>query len=44
MRNTAYIAGGSKGMGLETAKLLTARNFPVTLITRGAEGLTTAKT
>ena len=44
MKNTTYIVGGSKGMGLETAKLLIARNEPVTLVARGAEGLATAKT
>ncbi|MEM7391053.1 MAG: SDR family oxidoreductase [Verrucomicrobiota bacterium] len=43
MKTTNYIAGGSKGMGLETAKRLVARNKGVTLVARGAEGLAAAK-
>lgn len=41
---TTYIIGGSKGMGLETAKLLVARNEPVTLVARSPEDLKSAQT
>ena len=41
---TNYIIGGSKGMGLETAKRLVGRGENVTLVARGAEGLNSART
>ncbi len=40
---TTYLIGGSKGIALETAKLLVGSGQPVTLVARGAEGLATAK-
>lgn len=40
---TTYIIGGSKGMGLETAKRLVARNEAVTLIARNSGDLEAAK-
>ncbi|MEO0510937.1 MAG: SDR family oxidoreductase [Verrucomicrobiota bacterium] len=43
MNTTTYIIGGSKGMGLETAKRLVSRSEPVTLVARGSEGLAAAK-
>ncbi|MFD2256781.1 SDR family NAD(P)-dependent oxidoreductase [Luteolibacter algae] len=43
MNTTTYIIGGSKGMGLETAKRLVSRGEPVTLVARGSEGLAAAK-
>lgn len=39
---TTYIIGGSKGMGLETAKKLVARGQHVTLVARNADGLAKA--
>ncbi len=41
--HTHYIIGGSKGMGLETAKKLVARGESVTLVARGEHELKTAK-
>lgn len=41
--NTTYIIGGSKGIGLETAKRLVARNEAVTLVARNAIDLEEAK-
>jgi NAD(P)-dependent dehydrogenase (short-subunit alcohol dehydrogenase family) len=43
MKHTNYIIGGSKGMGLETAKRLVLRDESVTLVARGVEGLASAK-
>lgn len=40
---TTYLIGGSKGIALDTAKLLVGSGQPVTLVARGAEGLATAK-
>jgi NAD(P)-dependent dehydrogenase (short-subunit alcohol dehydrogenase family) len=40
---TTYLIGGSKGIALETAKLLVERDEPVTLIAREARGLAIAK-
>lgn len=40
---TNYLVGGSKGMWLETAKLLVQAGENVTLIARGQEGLDAAK-
>lgn len=37
--HTHYIIGGSKGMGLETAKKLVARGESVTLVARGEHEL-----
>lgn len=41
--STALIIGGSSGMGLETARLLTAQGQHVTLVGRSAEKLAAAK-
>ena len=43
MKTTNYIVGGSKGMGLATAKRLVARNEAVTLVARDSKGLAKAK-
>lgn len=43
MNNTTYIIGGSKGIGLETAKRLVARDEAVTLVARNADDLDKAK-
>ncbi|MCH6255681.1 SDR family oxidoreductase [Puniceicoccaceae bacterium K14] len=43
MANTTYIIGGSKGIGLESAKRLVARNEAVTLVARDAGALEKAK-
>jgi NAD(P)-dependent dehydrogenase (short-subunit alcohol dehydrogenase family) len=40
---TSYLIGGSKGIALDTAKLLVASGQPVTLVARDARGLATAK-
>lgn len=40
---TTYIIGGSKGMGLETARKLVNRGESVTLVARSSEGLAAAK-
>ena len=42
MNSTNYIVGGSKGMGLETAKRLASRGESITLIARGSDGLSAA--
>lgn len=39
---TTYIIGGSKGMGLATAKRLAAKGESLTLVARGVEALATA--
>ena len=44
MKKTNYIIGGSKGIGLESAKRLISREQPVTLIARDSAGLAEAKT
>ena len=36
-KKTALITGGTSGIGLETAKLLLARNYQVLLVGRSAE-------
>lgn len=41
--HTHYIIGGSKGMGLETAKKLVSRGEPVTLVARGQTALEMAR-
>jgi len=41
--STTYIIGGSKGMGLATAKRLVARGEAVTLVARGQDGLDAAR-
>lgn len=40
---TTYIIGGSKGIGLETAKRLVSRNEPVSLVARNQTELANAK-
>jgi len=42
MNTTTYIIGGSKGIGLETAKRLVSRGESVTLVARGSEALAAA--
>ena len=41
--HTTYIIGGSKGIGLGTAKRLVTRNEPVTLVARNADDLKSAR-